>query len=49
MSWTNSLNLSFGLELGIVVQRVKKSNVLMLNNIAGGEGIPCVRKGQILF
>jgi hypothetical protein len=29
-SWTNSFNLSFSLEWGIVVYRVEKSNVLML-------------------
>jgi hypothetical protein len=29
-SWTNSLNLSFILERGIVVKRVEKSNVLIL-------------------
>ena len=29
-SWINFLNLSFSLERGIVVQRVEKSNVLML-------------------
>ena len=39
-SWTNSINLSFSLEWAIVVQRVEKSNVLML--LQEERGLDCM-------
>ena len=45
-SWTNSFNLSFSLEWEILVQRVKKSNVLML--LQEERGLDCMYSNRSL-